>query len=283
MGEMTRIRIFKMILIAFALVLLACAAKNYLAFAMRGSWLCPFLCPSAFRWRALDDVFGLGHLFRVQEWLMIASRSYVGQVVQDPWNLFGKLALAPVVPSELRVEPSLVGGLGHQVSADQSGRYAGFSGNVSGPQVPFHRVNTANPQWVPQICWIYQNTCVHTLSFDVDSAEFAAFSPDLWIAGDSSGNVNLIWEIWDAEGWRQAGAPLPVSPFNNEIDPLHIPEPVPGVFPGTLPLPLPVEIPVGETAAQGLLYATRSVTVIAGQPDVELRSNPLLISLYRTA
>ena len=97
MGEMTRIRIFKMILIAFALVLLACAAKNYLAFAMRGSWLCPFLCPSAFRWRALDDVFGLGHLFRVQEWLMIASRSYVGEVIQDPWNLFGKLALAPVV------------------------------------------------------------------------------------------------------------------------------------------------------------------------------------------
>jgi len=47
-------------------------------------------------------------------------------------------------------------------------------------------------------------------------------------------------------------------------------------------MPLPVAIPGGENAAQGLLYATRSVVMIEGQPAIEIRSNPLLISLYRT-
>ncbi|SET07383.1 Protein of unknown function [Nitrosomonas marina] len=193
-----------------------------------------------------------------------------------------ELALAPVIPSQLRTEPPLVGSLGHQVFGDPAQRYSGFSGNVSGPRVPLRRVDIANPQWVPQICWIYQNTCVQTLSFDIDSPEFAGFSPDLWIAGDSGENVSLVWEVWDSNGWRQIGAPHVVTPFNDTIDPVQIPAPVPGLFPETLPLPLPVTIPVDENAAQGLLYATRSIVVIEGQPAVEIRSNPLLISLYRT-
>ena len=193
-----------------------------------------------------------------------------------------ELALMPVIPSQLRIEPPLVGSLGHQVFGDPAQRYAGFSGSVSGPRVPLQRVNIANPQWAPQICWIYQDSCVHTLSFDVDSPEFASFSPDLWIAGDSGEPVSLIWEIWDSDGWRQAGAPQVVSPFNDTIDSMQIPAPIPGLFPETLPLPLPVAIPVGENAAQGLLYAARNVVVIEGQPAVEIRSNPLLISLYRT-
>lgn len=97
MAEMTRTQIFRMILIALALVLLTCAAKNYLTFFLRGGPLCPLLCPSTFRWRALDEVFGLGHLFRLQEWLMVFSHAQIGQFIADPWNLFGKLALAPVV------------------------------------------------------------------------------------------------------------------------------------------------------------------------------------------
>ncbi|MDR4518616.1 MAG: DUF4255 domain-containing protein [Nitrosomonas sp.] len=193
-----------------------------------------------------------------------------------------ELALMPIIPSELRAEPPIVGSLGHQVFAGRVQRFASFSGNVSGPRVPFHRVNIANPQWAPQICWLYQDACVHTLSFGVGSPEFAGFSPDLWIAGDSSETVDLIWEVWDSNGWRPAGAPLTVNPFNDAIDPQNIPESVPGVFPETLPLPLPVEIPVGEQAAQGLIYATRSVTVIPGHPAIEIRSNPLLISVYRT-
>jgi len=193
-----------------------------------------------------------------------------------------ELALMPVIPAELRSDPPLVGSLGHQVFADQSQRFAGFSGNVSGPRVPFYQVDITNPQWVPQLCWIFQDTCVHTLSFDVDSPEFAGFSPQVWVAGDNGGTVDLIWEIWDSNGWRQAGTPLAVTPFNDTIDPLNIPQPVPGQFPETLPMPLPVAIPGGENAAQGLLYATRSVVMIEGQPAIEIRSNPLLISLYRT-
>ena len=96
-GAMPQTQIFRYILIGLAVVLLSCAFKNYLAFLIRDTVLCPSLCPSTFRWRILDGVFGLEQLFKVQEWLMVSSHALISLIVTDPWNLFGKLAVAPVV------------------------------------------------------------------------------------------------------------------------------------------------------------------------------------------
>ena len=193
-----------------------------------------------------------------------------------------EMALAPVIPAQLYVEPPLVGMLGNQAFSSMSQRYADFSGDVRGPRVPYHLVDIDNPSWAPEICWIYQNDCAHTLSFDVDSTEFAAFTPQIWVAGDSGDTVDLVWEIWDStDGWRSTGAPQTVTPFSNAIDPENIPPTVPSTFPQDITMP--VTIPTGLNAAQGLLYATRSVTLVAGEAPIQIRSNPLLINLYRSS
>jgi hypothetical protein len=208
-----------------------------------------------------------------QVWSTQGDTTYRPSVIYE-------MALAPIMPSTLRVEPAVVGAIGSQALTGRSGRFAAFSGTALAPRVPFQAVDIDDLRWAPAMCWLYLGECAHTLSFDVDSAEFGAFTPRIWLAGDPTQSVDLIWEIWDSSGWRPVGVPLAAAPFSTIIDPANIPAAVPGTFP--LDLTLPVNIPAGENAAQGLLHATRSVTLVSGQPPVAVRSNPLLISLYRT-
>lgn len=203
-----------------------------------------------------------------QIWSTQGDTSYHPSVVYE-------MALAPIMPSTLRVHPSLVGAVGQQARADESGRHAIFSGAVQGPPVSQVTVDTSNPQWPPQLCWIYDGECAYCLSID----EAEAFTAQIWLAGDTGDSVDLVWEIWDSAGWRSAGAAVPAAPFSTEIDPDSVP--IGGVgFP--LVVANPVSIPGVETAAQGVLYATRQVTLIPGEPAIEVRSNPLLLSIYRT-
>jgi len=191
-----------------------------------------------------------------------------------------EMALAPIMPHQLRVAPPLAGALGSEVRAVPAGRFAAFAGTVYPPRVPSVMIDIQNPRWAPAICWVHQGQCAHTLSFDAASPEFAAFTPQVWLAGDPSASVQLVWEIWDRDGWRQAAAPVTATPFSTRIDPENLPAAVAGIFP--LPLASPVSIPAGENAAQGLLYAGRNVIPFPGGPSLTVRSNPLLISLYRT-
>lgn len=206
-----------------------------------------------------------------QIWSTQGDATYRPSVVYE-------MALAPIMPSTLRVEPALVGAIGKQVRASQTGRFASFQGIVQSPPVRLMEVDISNPQWAPALCWVYQGDCAHSLSFDVDSPEFASFTPRIWLAGDSGSPVNLVWEIWDSGGWRSAGAPVAATPFNTTIDPDNVPAATP---PFPIAVGNPVTIPAGERAAQGLLYAIRTVTVVSGQPPIDVRSNPLLLSLYR--
>ncbi|MDF2177349.1 DUF4255 domain-containing protein [Aliiglaciecola sp. CAU 1673] len=191
-----------------------------------------------------------------------------------------ELALTPIMPSVLGTDPPKVGAIGPQSFANKAGRYASFDGSVSGPVIAAQQVNIDNPLWVPRICWINNDSCQQSLSFDVDGAEFAAFIPQLWIAGDPGEVMELVWEIWDAsQGWRETGAPINANAFSQALTPDAIPAAIPNQFPFVLP-GLPVAIPAGESAAQGMLYARRSVNLPRQSVQV-LRSNPLLISLYR--
>ncbi len=203
-----------------------------------------------------------------QIWSTQGDTSYRPSVVYE-------MALAPIMPSTLRVAPSLVGAVGHQARASETARYSSFSGIVQGPPVSSVSVDTSNPQWSPQLCWVFDGECAHSLSID----EADAFTAQIWLAGDTGASVDLVWEVWDSDGWRSAGASVAATPFSQAIDPSSVPTGSPG-FP--INLANPVVIPVGETAAQGLLYATRQVTLIPGEPAIEVRSNPLLLSLYRS-
>ena len=80
-----------------------------------------------------------------QVWSTQGDTTYRPSVIYE-------MALAPVIPSELYIEPPLVGMLGNQAFPDMAQRYAQFSGASLGPKVPYRLVDIGNPQWSPEIC-----------------------------------------------------------------------------------------------------------------------------------
>ncbi len=130
-----------------------------------------------------------------QIWSTQGDTSYRPSVVYE-------MALAPIMPSTLRVHPSLVGAIGHQARTSEAARHGAFSGVVQGPPVSRVEVDITNPQWAPVLCWIHNGECAYSLSF----AEADAFTTQIWLAGDTGDSVNLVWELWDSAGWRSAGA-----------------------------------------------------------------------------
>jgi hypothetical protein len=190
-----------------------------------------------------------------------------------------EMSLAPIMPAVLRPEPARVGSIGSTVYPNMSHRHSGFAGTAMGPPTLFVDVDTSNPLWAPAICWLHAGACAQTLSFDVGSAEFAAFAPQVWIAGEPGADIDLVWQTWDAGGWTTLDPPVAATAFSTAIDPDHVPAPVPGTFPATPALP--VTLPPDETGAQALLHARRTVTPSPGADPVTVRSNPLLLSLFR--
>lgn len=207
------------------------------------------------------------------------------------WSTQGETTYRPSVVYEMSLAPvvaagtvwggaPIVGALGTQLHADMSARHARFSGVTAASPVVKSTVNIADPAWTPKICFIYQNQCVQSLSFDVESTEFSSFTPQVWVAGDNSESVSLVWEVWK-NGWSKAGSTVTVTPFNTDIDPDKIPSSVPAVFPFNISLPSSLTLAADEFSGQALLYATRSYTPIEGQAAIEIKSNPLLVSVYR--
>lgn len=239
-----------------------------------------------------QPVFDAGSFGGEQILLQVIFSPVTDEQINQIWSTQGdttyrpsiiyEMALAPVIPAQRYVEPPLVGMLGNQAFSSMAQRHAGFTGDVQGPRVPYRRVDIDNPAWAAEICWVYQSTCTQTLSFDADSSEFASFTPQIWVAGDTGDSVDLVWEVWDTtDGWRDIGTPQTVTPFSDAIDPDNIPAAAPSTFPQDITMP--VTIPTGLNAAQGLLYATRSLVLVEGQAPVQVRSNPLLINLYRSS
>jgi hypothetical protein len=202
-----------------------------------------------------------------------------GETTYRPSILY-EMALAPIMPSDLRVEPSLVAAIGQQAYSSIEQRHAAFTRSAKYPRVPLTVVNTQNLQWAPQICWIYQNSCQYTLSLDAGDPEFIEFTPQVWLVGDTDESVQLVWNVWDSKGWRPASvAPIEAVPFNECIDPDNIPATIQGTFP--IELTLPFTPPPETNAGQLLLYAIRTYTSVEDQPPIEIRSNPILINMYR--
>jgi membrane protease YdiL (CAAX protease family) len=95
---MSRLQIFRRILVGLSLVLLVYAIKNYLAFLLTGTAWCRYLCPSVFEWLAVDEappVFR--EIFIAQQWVQSSLQSLADRWIADPWELVSGLLLAPVV------------------------------------------------------------------------------------------------------------------------------------------------------------------------------------------
>lgn len=184
-----------------------------------------------------------------------------------------EISLAPVMPITLRGVPPRVGFTGLESGADMQRRFDPFAGNLRGRAVTAAAVNGNNPAWTPVICWVNGDECLSALAVDVDLVEPADLTPQLWIAGLPGATVQLEWQLWQEQQWQTlAGGDLAISSA--------------AITPSDIPLGLPtVDLPAitldGQQRWQLLLYATRSYQAYSGAPALLLRSNPLLISLFR--
>ena len=202
-----------------------------------------------------------------------------------------EMALIPIPLKEKIESSSLVGAIGVEAipNLDQEPlTEEGLGINARVPEVSKFDVDIKQPDWKPQICFLYQEDstdpikCQHSLAFNVDEG---AVSPvQVWLAGKPGESVNLVWEVWKSDGWNRYGNPLSRVPHSTGIDPENTPpatsSPDPD-FPIALPLPAEVDLAPDEYTGQAMLYAYRSYTPVASDQAIEIRSNPLLISLYR--
>lgn len=251
--------------------------------------------PGADDLRLLGLVMALFHERPVLPLIEIGGEQLRLQVVFNPssdeqlnqlWSIQGEtgfrpslvyeFALAPVMPQERRGEPPRVGTFGLETGAAIDARYAPFGGSLHVPLATAQQVDTANPAWAPLVCWVDADQCIGSLSLDVDVTDPAVFTPTLWVAGLAGANVTLEWQIWQGDRWSSVpGINLVIS--SQGLDPDLIPVALPQI---DLP---PLDIDAEHDRWQLLLHATREYQPMPGSPPLTLRSNPLLISLYRGA
>lgn len=190
-------------------------------------------------------------------------------------SILYELSLTPILgPDTRRPEPPRVGAFGLETGADITRHFDPFSGGIQLPQPRTGGVTTANPAWTPLVAWVDGTDIRASLTLDVDHTLPSAFHPTLWIAGDPGASVDLEWSVWEGETWRtEAGPALSVS--SQAIEPEEIPVALPTV---TLPS---LTVTPSEVRWQLLLHVTRQYAPHPGAAPITLRSNPLLISLYR--
>jgi hypothetical protein len=221
-----------------------------------------------------DEVFRLQVVFQPLTadelnhiWSTQSGVSYRPSVVYE-------MALAPVIPKKRTVPGPLVGSIGSEVRAVPEARHAAFTGPLIVPLVGRSFVDVREESWAPAICFVTADGSAQTLSFALDSAALAAFAPAVFIAGEHDGAVRLVWQIWTADkGWKDAPNPVPGKAVRPLLDP------------GALAAAdaEPVELPAGFTsqAGQAVLYAERQFERAADHAAITVRSNPLLITVYK--
>ncbi len=231
----------------------------------------------------LDQVSAGGIDVRTRVVFMSTTDEQINQI----WSTQGEthyrpsavyeMSLTPIVPEELMPEPAIVGAIGAEVRSNND-RFSPFAGVVSGPPVQARIVDIRDPAWVPATALILDDTLHQSLSFDVDSAAFGTFVPEVWIAGDTVDTVDLVWNVWRDSGWETVGAPQTEPPVTLDIDPKNIPSGLPGI---PVAVPLPEALAADAPSLQLMLTAERQFTRYDGGPVETTRSAPLLITLWR--
>lgn len=194
-----------------------------------------------------------------------------GDVVYRP-SVAYEMALVPIMPGTLAVAPRLVGSVGIEARGAADVRHESPSAIAISWPVSAKTVATGVEGWQPYICFVHGGECLQAVSMASGSAEHAAFDPPaVWIAGAPSVSVSLRWQVWDASsGWVDAASSVSAQPKGPTLDPETIPTGLP-----TISLP-----PMPQIPGQILLYASRSYIRGSDGATVEVRSNPLLVTLY---
>jgi len=151
-------------------------------------------------------------------------------------------------------------------------------------------VDTEDENWAPHICFVSnqngQDICSYSLSFEAKSRALKGFKPRIWVAGQPGEKVYLYWELWlnAKQGWHdyvnKKGARLKrnVKISGQTINPEDVAVQPPGTFGKTL---VPRTLKRKSSSSQGVLYAVRTYKRASDGATIEVRSNPLLLIVYR--
>ncbi|MCK4622938.1 MAG: DUF4255 domain-containing protein [Desulfuromonadales bacterium] len=194
-----------------------------------------------------------------------------GDVTYRP-SVAYEFSLVPVIPREPYRGSPMVAMTGTEARGRMDARHAAFTGTAQPPEVLARTVDTAWEDWAPAICLVHNSQCAQSLSFALGSTELAAFSPEVWIAGEAGSAVTLLWEVWDSSlGWRREGATLATTADSPVLDPEQV----------SAATTVSIAMPFTDHSGQAVLYAQRSYTRGSDGATLTVRSNPLLINLYQ--
>lgn len=185
-----------------------------------------------------------------------------------------ELSLVPVIPTQRSAGSPLVASTGAQVYGRMDARQSPFTeeGNIWEAEVRRQLVSGQLVDWVPAICLVRQGRCATSVALALGSAELAAFTPQVWVAGPSGSPVTLIWEVWDsALGWRSAGPGIDTTASGEDLNPEQ------AASASTVSSPLPFT----NHSGQAVLYAERSYVRPSDGASLTVRSNPVLVNLYQ--
>jgi hypothetical protein len=180
-----------------------------------------------------------------------------------------ELALAPVPLGRARERAPRVATIGAEVvdwAAGQPATAIPFTGTPLAPTVGRVVVETSQPDWAPHISFVHAGRLAYVLSF---AATATPATVEVVAAGKPDTEITLVWEQWDrGRGWTTSlGAPLQVKLQTPVLDPDDLTS--------TTTIELPISAP-----GQALLHARRNWRRPDGA-EVTLRSNPLLVTVYR--
>jgi len=194
---------------------------------------------------------------------------------ETPYRLSAayELALLPLPLAEAQQRGPIAGSVGLAVRASKPGAGGpGADGPIAGvaPDIPRVQVDAGRSDWMPHLFFVAAD----------GELRYSLYFPDDRIpaqiqvvgAGKIGEQVDVVWEKWDkASGlWQPAGPPAQLTLTTDRVDPMQ---------PPFAPLARPVAFPM-NAEGQAMVYATRRYTRSDGTV-VTLRSNPLLVSIYR--
>ncbi len=183
-------------------------------------------------------------------------------------SLAYEIALVPIVPKVPAIAGPRVGVVGAAVRARLTGEPATVTPRPL--LVEPRTIDTSALDWTPQIAFVTASGLVGSLSLALGSPELAALQLRVAVAGAVGADVTLTWEIWDSTaGWRPGGTDQRATVGAARLS-------------DTGDAGVAVQLPSTSAAGQAVVYAARTITRSDGA-QLTVRSNPLLVTLYRSA
>ncbi|TKJ38529.1 hypothetical protein CEE37_12235 [candidate division LCP-89 bacterium B3_LCP] len=198
-----------------------------------------------------------------------------------------EISLCPVIPEKEKSTYTRAGAFGTEVRPEVSSKtktekFSGkFPDDYKWPHVTKTEVDILPEDWAPAICFVHNNECAQILYFLKGSAELADFKSPVWIAGEKDAKVTLQWEVWTRSGgWvKKTGKDVTIE--QPDIDPAVIDPDLVDKAKTVNFAPTGISIPADEISCQAMLYAIRKYKRGFDQLEIEVRSNPLLVTIYK--